>query len=244
MAGATGKACGFHRWRTGDYSREFACERDAFDRMVPCCDLCITVSGTATLHVASFGVPMIVVYRASWAVWNLAGRWLIAAHVCAGQPACRPDSRAGQAKPASGSGSRAVVRAMRTGRAASGGLPAAPGKAYRAGRAASSTRAGTGSSWHSMEVARLALEMTQLSDAALAPHRSHDGQATMLRMPAETTSIPTRQRSLLLEKPKLLATAVYPPGFGAFSFEVAADVKGRDPAAVSRQGEYHAWRFH
>jgi lipid A disaccharide synthetase len=30
--------------------------QDAFDEMVPRCDLCLTVSGTATLHVAGFGV--------------------------------------------------------------------------------------------------------------------------------------------------------------------------------------------
>ena len=34
--------------------------QDSFDQLVPECDLCLTVSGTATLHVASFGVPMIV----------------------------------------------------------------------------------------------------------------------------------------------------------------------------------------
>jgi lipid-A-disaccharide synthase len=48
-----------------------------FDQMVPRCDLCLTVSGTATLHVASFGIPMIVVYRVSALTWNLAGRWLV-----------------------------------------------------------------------------------------------------------------------------------------------------------------------
>ncbi len=36
---------------------------DAFDDVVPRCDLCVTVSGTATLHVASHGVPMLIVYR-------------------------------------------------------------------------------------------------------------------------------------------------------------------------------------
>jgi lipid-A-disaccharide synthase len=36
---------------------------DAFDQIVPQCDLCITVSGTATLHVASHRVPMLIVYR-------------------------------------------------------------------------------------------------------------------------------------------------------------------------------------
>ena len=48
-----------------------------FDAFVPRCDLCLTVSGTATLHVASFGVPMIVVYRASRVLWKLAGQWLV-----------------------------------------------------------------------------------------------------------------------------------------------------------------------
>ncbi len=48
-----------------------------FDEMTPNCDLCITVSGTATLHVAAHGVPMIVVYYASPLTWNLAGRWLV-----------------------------------------------------------------------------------------------------------------------------------------------------------------------
>jgi lipid-A-disaccharide synthase len=51
--------------------------RDQFDEMVPRCDLCLTVSGTATLHVAGFGVPMIVVYRSNTVQWNAGGRWLI-----------------------------------------------------------------------------------------------------------------------------------------------------------------------
>lgn len=52
-------------------------ELGAFDRLVPQCDLCLTVSGTATLHVASYGVPMIVVYAGNPVLWNLLGRWLI-----------------------------------------------------------------------------------------------------------------------------------------------------------------------
>lgn len=48
-----------------------------FDTMVPQCDLCLTVSGTATLHVAGHGVPMIVVYRGSPVLWQLIGRWII-----------------------------------------------------------------------------------------------------------------------------------------------------------------------
>jgi lipid-A-disaccharide synthase len=48
-----------------------------FDRMVPQCDLCITVSGTATLHVAGHHVPMLVVFRVNPLMWHLFGRWLI-----------------------------------------------------------------------------------------------------------------------------------------------------------------------
>ena len=36
---------------------------DAFDAAVAQCALCVTVSGTATLHVATHGVPMLIVYR-------------------------------------------------------------------------------------------------------------------------------------------------------------------------------------
>ncbi len=50
---------------------------DAFDRLVPQCDLVITVSGTATLHVAAHRVPMLVVYAASGLAWNAVGRWVI-----------------------------------------------------------------------------------------------------------------------------------------------------------------------
>lgn len=48
-----------------------------FNRLVPQCDLCLTVSGTATLHAAGHGAPQIVVYRINPAVWHLAARWLI-----------------------------------------------------------------------------------------------------------------------------------------------------------------------
>ncbi len=48
-----------------------------FDEMVPHCDLCLTVSGTATLHVAGFGVPMVVVYHINRMAWNLIGRFLV-----------------------------------------------------------------------------------------------------------------------------------------------------------------------
>src|SRR5688500_15256168 len=48
-----------------------------FDEMVPRCDLCLTVSGTATLHVAGYGVPMIIVYRGSPILWQILGRWVV-----------------------------------------------------------------------------------------------------------------------------------------------------------------------
>lgn len=50
---------------------------DAFNTLVPGCDLCLVTSGTATLHVACFGVPMVVVYRGSPILWHGVGRWLI-----------------------------------------------------------------------------------------------------------------------------------------------------------------------
>lgn len=52
-------------------------EVNGFDRQMPRCDLAITVSGTATLHIAAHRVPMIVVYYSSRAVWHLLGRWIV-----------------------------------------------------------------------------------------------------------------------------------------------------------------------
>jgi lipid-A-disaccharide synthase len=54
-------------------------EKDGFDRMIPRCDLCLTKSGTSALHVAGYGVPMIVVYRGNMLLWHLLARWLIKA---------------------------------------------------------------------------------------------------------------------------------------------------------------------
>ena len=56
---------------------QFEIRQDAFDEMVPQCDLVITVSGTATLHVALHNVPMIVVYQGNPVTWNAIGKWLI-----------------------------------------------------------------------------------------------------------------------------------------------------------------------
>jgi lipid-A-disaccharide synthase len=52
-------------------------EADSFDRQIPQCDLVLCKSGTSTLHVAAYGVPMIVVYRIDPVLWHLAGRWLV-----------------------------------------------------------------------------------------------------------------------------------------------------------------------
>ena len=49
----------------------------ALDQFAPQWDLCIAKSGTTTLAVAAYQVPMIVVYRLSKMIWNLVGRWII-----------------------------------------------------------------------------------------------------------------------------------------------------------------------
>lgn len=60
-----------------DMLGSFTVGLDAFDEMVPRCDMCLTVSGTATLHVAGYNVPMIVVYRGNPVLWHALGRWLV-----------------------------------------------------------------------------------------------------------------------------------------------------------------------
>ncbi|MFT3785921.1 MAG: hypothetical protein QM770_07125 [Tepidisphaeraceae bacterium] len=55
----------------------FVVRQDAFDELIAPCGLAITVSGTATLHIAAHGVPMIVVYHGSPILWHLVGRWMI-----------------------------------------------------------------------------------------------------------------------------------------------------------------------
>ena len=52
---------------------------NGFDRVVPQCDFCITVSGTAALHIAAYGVPFVVVYRVNPLHWHLVGRWIVKA---------------------------------------------------------------------------------------------------------------------------------------------------------------------
>lgn len=50
---------------------------NSFDSLIPRCDLVLCKSGTSTLHVAAWGVPMIVVYRINPLLWHGAGRWVI-----------------------------------------------------------------------------------------------------------------------------------------------------------------------
>lgn len=52
-------------------------EENGFNTMMPSCDLVITKSGTSTVHVAAWNVPMIVVYRVNPLLWHLAARWLL-----------------------------------------------------------------------------------------------------------------------------------------------------------------------
>jgi lipid-A-disaccharide synthase len=52
-------------------------EDRGFDTMMPSCDLVITKSGTSTLHVAAWNVPMVVVYHVNPLLWHLAGKWLV-----------------------------------------------------------------------------------------------------------------------------------------------------------------------
>jgi lipid-A-disaccharide synthase len=52
-------------------------ERDNFDDVIRRSQLAITVSGTATLHIAALGTPMIVVYYANPLLWQAVGRWLV-----------------------------------------------------------------------------------------------------------------------------------------------------------------------
>jgi lipid A disaccharide synthetase len=56
---------------------EFEIVRNGFDEVVARCDFCVTVSGTAALHVAAYGAPMIVVYYGNPVLWNLVGRWIV-----------------------------------------------------------------------------------------------------------------------------------------------------------------------
>src|SRR5258706_12523215 len=51
----------------------FEIREGAFDEFVPRCDLAITVSGTATLHVALHNTPMIAVYYGRPPTWNPPG---------------------------------------------------------------------------------------------------------------------------------------------------------------------------
>lgn len=50
---------------------------DAIDTLIPGCDLCLCVSGTAALHVAAHHVPLIVVYHGNPLLWHLIGRWVV-----------------------------------------------------------------------------------------------------------------------------------------------------------------------
>lgn len=52
-------------------------QQDGFDELIPRCDMVICKSGTSTVHVAAWRIPMIVVYRINPVLWHAIGRWLI-----------------------------------------------------------------------------------------------------------------------------------------------------------------------
>ena len=52
-------------------------ERDRFTESVGTADAAVCVSGTATLHAAALGVPLVAVYRTNWLAWQAIGRPLI-----------------------------------------------------------------------------------------------------------------------------------------------------------------------
>lgn len=50
---------------------------DAVDELLPGCHLALCVSGTAALHVAAHGVPLIVVYHVNPLIWHGIARWFV-----------------------------------------------------------------------------------------------------------------------------------------------------------------------
>ena len=56
---------------------ELRIEQGAIDAMAPRWDFCLAKSGTTTLHVAAYRVPMIVVYRLNPIAWHVVGRWIV-----------------------------------------------------------------------------------------------------------------------------------------------------------------------
>ena len=60
-----------------DNSLDVTVKQNAFDELISTCDLVLCKSGTSTVHVAAWGVPMVVVYRVNTLAWHAVGRWLI-----------------------------------------------------------------------------------------------------------------------------------------------------------------------
>ncbi len=58
---------------------EVSVHLDGFDEILPRCDLALCVSGTATLHVAALGVPMVIVYAGSRLFWHGVARHIVRA---------------------------------------------------------------------------------------------------------------------------------------------------------------------
>jgi lipid-A-disaccharide synthase len=72
VADYAGKRC-FSRDLGVDVMRKL----DAFDEFVPQCDLVLCKSGTSTVHVAAYNIPMIVVYHVNPLLWHGIGKRLV-----------------------------------------------------------------------------------------------------------------------------------------------------------------------
>ncbi|MEX2672548.1 MAG: hypothetical protein WD294_10605 [Phycisphaeraceae bacterium] len=60
-----------------DLPKNLTLIRGRMDDVVRASDVVLTVSGTATLHVAQHRKPMVVVYRVNGLTWHAIGRWLM-----------------------------------------------------------------------------------------------------------------------------------------------------------------------
>lgn len=61
----------------GPNKDEFHVEHDITHQAIEASDFCVAASGTATLEVAAYGRPMVVMYHVNPLLWKLVGWWLV-----------------------------------------------------------------------------------------------------------------------------------------------------------------------
>ena len=61
----------------GSDSANFHVEQGISHQAIEASDFCVAASGTATLEVAAYGRPMVVMYHVNPVLWNLVGWWLV-----------------------------------------------------------------------------------------------------------------------------------------------------------------------